>query len=77
MIIHDINCQLQWPYGRERLQEKIHPKVLIDDLLRQMQQQEKHDEWVQPDLFADFNGIPQAQDRTDFLPTRPELVPTA
>src|SRR5207237_886275 len=44
------------------IQEKVHPKVLIDDLLRQSQQAKP----VQPDLFADFNGIPQGVDKTDF-----------
>ncbi|MGO9466335.1 MAG: site-specific DNA-methyltransferase [Isosphaeraceae bacterium] len=48
------------------IQEKVHPKVLIDDLLKQMQQQEKQGKWVQNDLFADFNGIPEGADKTDF-----------
>ena len=47
------------------IQEKVQPKVLIDDLLRQTQQ-EKHGKWVQNDLFADFNGIPEGVDKTDF-----------
>jgi len=47
------------------IQEKVHPKVLIDDLLKQ-KQQEKHGKWVQNDLFADFNGIPAGVDKTDF-----------
>ena len=47
------------------IQEKVHPKVLIDDLLKQMQQREKTDKWVQQDLFADFNGIPEGADKTD------------
>ena len=48
------------------IQEKVHPKVLIDDLLKQKQQQEKQGKWVQNDLFADFNGIPAGADKTDF-----------
>ncbi|MCL4205012.1 MAG: site-specific DNA-methyltransferase [Pirellulaceae bacterium] len=48
------------------IQEKVHPKVLIDDLLRQTQQQEKQGKPVQLDLFADFNGIPDSVDKTDF-----------
>jgi adenine-specific DNA-methyltransferase len=48
------------------IQEKVQPKVLIDDLLRQSQQQETQGKPVQPDLFADFNGIPEGVDRTDF-----------
>jgi adenine-specific DNA-methyltransferase len=51
-----------WPLY---IQEKVHPKVLIDDLLKQMQQ-EKQGKWVQNDLFADFNGIPEGVDKTDF-----------
>ncbi len=48
------------------IQEKVHPKVLIDDLMKQKQQQEKQGKWVQNDLFADFNGIPAGADKTDF-----------
>ncbi len=47
------------------IQEKVHPKVLIDDLLKQARQ-EKQAEPVQLDLFADFNGIPEGADKTDF-----------
>lgn len=38
------------------IQEKIHPKVIIDDLLRQTAEVRK-DGAGTPDLFADFNGI--------------------
>ena len=48
------------------IQEKVQPKVLIDDLLRQTRQQEKQGKVVQRDLFADFNGIPKDADKTDF-----------
>src|SRR4051794_19014602 len=48
------------------IQEKVHPKVLIDDLLRQSKQQENASKAVQLDLFADFNGIPQDVDKTEF-----------
>ncbi len=48
------------------IQEKIHPKVLIDDLLRQMRRQDRQDRAVQLDLFADFNDIPEGVDKTDF-----------
>ena len=48
------------------IQEKVHPKVLIDDLLRTTKERE-HDSGEQtPDLFADFNGIPKGVDKTDF-----------
>jgi adenine-specific DNA-methyltransferase len=46
------------------IQEKVHPKVLIDDLLRQSRQNGASREAHQLDLFADFNGIPE--DRTEF-----------
>src|SRR5690348_7088957 len=48
------------------IQEKVHPKALIDDLLRQTR--ERHYESGQeiPDLFAEFNGIPQGVDKTEF-----------
>src|SRR6266498_3923464 len=48
------------------IQEKVHPKVLIDDLLRQTREQRDHEVGAQPDLFADFNGIPKGVDRTEF-----------
>lgn len=46
------------------IQEKVHPKVLIDDLVRQTQLAEDEDiadgdDLYQPDLFADFNGLPE------------------
>ena len=47
------------------IQEKVHPKVLIDDLLRQAKADRKATE-SQPDLFADFNGIPEGVDKTEF-----------
>jgi adenine-specific DNA-methyltransferase len=48
------------------IQEKVHPKVLIDDLLRQTREQREHEVGAQPDLFADFNGIPKGADKTEF-----------
>ena len=47
-------------------QEKVHPKVLIDDLLRQTKEAHAEALGVQTDLFADFNGIPDGVDRTEF-----------
>jgi adenine-specific DNA-methyltransferase len=47
------------------IQEKIHPKVLIDDLLRQTKAGQP-DATQQLDLFADFNGVPEGADRTEF-----------
>jgi adenine-specific DNA-methyltransferase len=48
------------------IQEKIHPKVLIDDLLRVTKEREHDDVTLTPDLFADFNGIPKGVDKTEF-----------
>jgi adenine-specific DNA-methyltransferase len=48
------------------IQEKVHPKVLIDDLLKQTRQRRKEEVGAQPDLFADFNGIPTGVDKTEF-----------
>jgi adenine-specific DNA-methyltransferase len=47
------------------IQEKVHPKVLIDDLLRRTQETER-DSAPQTDLFADFNGIPDGDAKTEF-----------
>lgn len=48
------------------IQEKVHPKVLIDDLLRQTAAAKVQDAGFQADLFADFNGIPKEADKTEF-----------
>src|SRR5919198_499918 len=48
------------------IQEKIHPKVLIDNLLKQTRERREEEVGAQPDLFADFNGIPQGVDKTEF-----------
>ena len=46
------------------IQEKIHPKAIIDDLKRQAES--RRDETpVEQDLFADFNGLGDA-DKTEF-----------
>ena len=47
------------------IQEKVHPKVLIDDLLRRSNQDEKKNE-PQIDLFGDFNGLPNEMAKTEF-----------
>ena len=49
------------------IQEKVHPKVLIDDLLRESKER-RDTGWRPPqfDLFADFNGTPKDADKTDF-----------
>ncbi len=43
------------------IQEKVHPKVLIDDL-----RQRSGASSAQTDLFADFNGLPSADAQTEF-----------
>ncbi len=50
------------------IQEKVHPKVLIDDLVRQSRDIEKSadESGFQADLFADFNGLPSDEARTEF-----------
>src|SRR5438132_3705792 len=47
------------------IQEKVHPKVLIDDLLRHSKETAKNDE-LQTDLFAEFNGLPSPEAKTEF-----------
>ncbi len=47
----------------------MHPKVLIDDLLRQTRAEREAmtaGGCSQLDLFADFNGIPEGADKTEF-----------
>ena len=51
------------------IQEKVHPKVLIDDLVRRSRRARdaKADEpGHAPDLFADFNGLLDGDARTEF-----------
>ena len=55
------------------IQEKVHPKVLIDDLLRRSKEGQQAAD-AQLDLFADFNGLPDDNARTEFLPPRRQLV---
>ncbi len=44
------------------VQEKIHPKALIDDLVKRSKRKDEQDA---PDLFSDFNGI-DAEAKTEF-----------
>ncbi|MCA3134680.1 MAG: site-specific DNA-methyltransferase [Rhodocyclaceae bacterium] len=48
------------------IQEKVHPKALIDDLLRETREREHEAGQTTADLFADFNGIPKGVDKTEF-----------
>ena len=77
----DLDPQLVWRGKEERnwsdlvvqapplfIQEKVHPKVLIDDLMRRSKETEKDagtPEW-QADLFADFNGLISEEAKTEF-----------
>ncbi|MBR8133315.1 site-specific DNA-methyltransferase [Burkholderia ambifaria] len=73
---HDLDPQLVWR-GKDQqdwsdlvvkapplyIQEKVKPKVLIDDLRRVS---EAGTPPVMGDLFGDFNGLPEGADRTEF-----------
>ena len=51
------------------IQEKVHPKVLIDDLARMTRQARTEKQATDPgqiDLFGDFNGLPSEDARTEF-----------
>ena len=52
------------------IQEKVHPKALINDLLRHSKTAEAEklarESGFQVDLFADFNGLPSEDARTEF-----------
>ena len=48
------------------IQEKVHPKVLVDDLLRQSRERREEANPPMPDLFADFNGLPDREALTEF-----------
>ncbi len=48
------------------IQEKVHPKALIDELMRESREREHEQGQVTADLFADFNGIPKDVDKTEF-----------
>ncbi|MCL1875855.1 MAG: site-specific DNA-methyltransferase [Synergistaceae bacterium] len=50
------------------IQEKVHPKVLIDDLKRESELRASMNSPApqQVSLFADFNGIPEGVDKTEF-----------
>ena len=76
---HDLDPQLVWR-GKDQqdwsdlvvqapplyIQEKVYPKILIDDLLRESRERAKEDAPEVPDLFADFNGLPNPEATTEF-----------
>ena len=47
------------------IQERVHPKALIDDLRQQSRNGRESDEY-QIDMFADFNGLPSEDAKTEF-----------
>ena len=75
----DLDPQLVW-HGKDEqdwsdlvvhapplyIQEKVHPKVLIDDLKRETKARAKQAPADMPDLFADFNGLPDLEAKTEF-----------
>jgi adenine-specific DNA-methyltransferase len=48
------------------IQEKVHPKALIDELLRESGESKYSAGEMTADLFADFNGVPKDVDKTEF-----------
>lgn len=48
------------------IQEKVHPKVIIDDLKRETKERAEDEIGVTIDLFADFNGLPDKEATTEF-----------
>lgn len=51
------------------IQEKVHPKVLVDELRRESKRRQEKGKAAAPvqlDLFADFNGIPEDATATEF-----------
>ena len=48
------------------IQEKVHPKALIDDLLRRAKERSAQADGLFGDLFQDFDGLPKDADKTEF-----------
>jgi adenine-specific DNA-methyltransferase len=48
------------------IQEKVHPKALIDDLLRRSKERQAEADGLFGDLFQDFDGLPKDADKTEF-----------
>ncbi|MCE3269700.1 MAG: methylase [Ramlibacter sp.] len=75
----DVDPQLVWR-GKDRqdwsdlvvhapplyIQEKVHAKALVDDLLRETRERQHGEGERTPDLFSDFNGVPRDADKTEF-----------
>ncbi len=56
------------------IQEKVHPKVLIDDLMADPNRAADQETPEQLDPFADFNKASRRGRQDRLLPARPELV---
>lgn len=48
------------------IQEKVHPKVIIDDLKRETAERRREATPPMADLFGDFNGLPDLEAKTEF-----------
>src|ERR1044072_8367723 len=48
------------------IQEKVHPKALIDDVRREARERQHDVGEMHADLFADFDGVPYGVDKTEF-----------
>lgn len=48
------------------IQEKVHPKALIDDLMQHSKEKDHASGRIMADLFSDFNGLPYGIDKTEF-----------
>ena len=48
------------------IQEKVHAKALVDDLLRETNERAHGAGMSEADLFSDFNGMPKGADKTGF-----------
>src|SRR6201996_5124395 len=48
------------------IQEKVHPKVLIDDLVRHSKEEDYASGKIMAGLFSGFNGLPKGVDKTEF-----------
>ena len=48
------------------IQEKVEPKALVDDLVRETKTRRDEEDPPQPSLFGDFNGLPEGAERTEF-----------
>ncbi len=72
----DLDPQLIWRGKRTEplevpapplyIQEKVKPKAIIDDLIRRSKDNAEEAGEETPDLFSDFNGLPDSAKSTDF-----------